>query len=332
MSSAALGAVFLAVFWACASPGDGGAGDGGAGDGNSSASNLDGLEPGVLPDHWIAGLEADEPPIQVHAYNGDLYILRQSKGSHYEAPFMYLIFGEEEAILFDTGSLGDPPVRETVDRVLASWCLEHGREDIHLVVSHTHGHGDHRANDAQFDGRPNTTFVSAKLTDVEAHFGLESWPTQLGEYDLGNRVLDIIPTPGHHPAHIAIYDRRTGLLLSGDTFYPGFLFVFWPNSWPNFRDSTRRLAAFAEAHPVAMILGCHVEMTQEPKHAFAYGTPVHPDERVLPLTVEDLLELDAAVQAMGDDPRIEAHDSFIVYPAWKAERFGAPPAVDDETK
>ena len=45
------------------------------------------------------------------------------------------------------------------------------------------------------------------------------------QYDLGDRVLDIIPIPGHQPAGIAIYDRRTAILLTGDTFYPGRLYV-----------------------------------------------------------------------------------------------------------
>ena len=115
---------------------------------------------------------------------------------------MYLIFGDEKVILLDTGSRGNPPLRETVDQVLKDWCEEKGRDDIHLIVSHTHGHGDHRANDKQFQDRPNTTFVSSRLDAVKEFYGIKEWPTQLVELDLGNRIVDVIPTPGHHRAHL----------------------------------------------------------------------------------------------------------------------------------
>ena len=39
----------------------------------------------------------------------------------------------------------------------------------------------------------------------------------------------------------------------------------------------------------------------------------HPDEHPLELTMEHLLELRGAVEAM-DEPAIEVHDDFIVYP------------------
>ncbi len=344
MSTGLLAVAFVALFLACTTPRvaeHGGvehkdasvtADVNGSNTSEESSPDLTSLEAGTLPDHWIDGTDESEPAIQVHAYNDDLYILRQSKRTNYEAPFMYLIFGAKNAILLDTGSRGDPPLRATVDTVLKKWCAREGRDDIHLIVGHTHGHGDHIANDHQFDDRPNTTFVSARLKSVKDFYGITDWPNQLVEFDLGQRILDIIPTPGHHRAHLVFYDRRTGLLLSGDTFYPGFLFVFRPQSWPDFRASTRRLVEFVDRNPITTILGCHVEMTNKPKYAFAYRTKEHPNERRLELTVADLKELDAAVASMGDEPRIEPHDSFIVYPAWKAERFGAPPPVGDPTK
>jgi len=324
MKTALLAAAFALLFWTCAVP--------------STTSMVPeplptaSLEPGSLPEHWINGTDENEPLIQVHAYNDDLYILRQSKRTDYEAPFLYLIFGDEKVILLDTGSRGKPPVRETVERVIKEWCAKNNRDDIHLIVSHTHGHGDHRANDYQFRDRDNTTYVSWRQNRMQEFFGITDWPTQLVEYDLGNRVLDVIPTPGHHRAHLVFYDRRTGVLLSGDTFYPGFLFVFRPADWQPFRDSTKRLVDFVRKHPIATILGCHVEMTDQPKHAFAYRTKQHPDERVLELTVADLEELHATLEAMDDKPYIEPHDSFIVYPAWQAERFGAKPPVDGDKK
>ena len=65
--------------------------------------------------------------------------------------------------------------------------------------------------------------------------------------DLGGRVLEIIPTPGHHPSAVAIYDEATGMLLTGDTVYPGRLYV---QDFPAFQDSLRTLCDFSASHPV----------------------------------------------------------------------------------
>jgi hydroxyacylglutathione hydrolase len=62
------------------------------------------LNPGTLPKSFVE--PAHNPPLwQVHAYNNNTYILRQSAVTDYEKPFLYLLFGDEKAYLFDTGSL-----------------------------------------------------------------------------------------------------------------------------------------------------------------------------------------------------------------------------------
>lgn len=62
------------------------------------------LVPGVLPESFVEP-EHDSPLWQVHAYNNNTYILRQSGLTDYEKPFLYLLFGDEKAYLLDTGSL-----------------------------------------------------------------------------------------------------------------------------------------------------------------------------------------------------------------------------------
>ena len=63
-----------------------------------------GLLPGVLPASWITGGPncATVPDWQIHEYNEDFYILRESGCINYEKPFLYLIFGQDKAILEDT--------------------------------------------------------------------------------------------------------------------------------------------------------------------------------------------------------------------------------------
>ena len=43
---------------------------------------------------------------------------------HYEAPFMFLLFGGSRALLLDTGATADPrffPLRRTVDAIIDGW-------------------------------------------------------------------------------------------------------------------------------------------------------------------------------------------------------------------
>jgi hydroxyacylglutathione hydrolase len=126
-------------------------------------------------------------------------------------------------------------------------------------------------------------------------------------------VLDVLGIPGHQSAHIALYDRQTGLLLTGDSVYPGHLFI---TNWTEYRASIRRLAQFVAAHPIAHVLGAHVEMTSTPKVAYPYTTVFQPDEHVLQLTAANITELDAAVQAAGAATPSQdiVLDDFIVEP------------------
>jgi hydroxyacylglutathione hydrolase len=181
-------------------------------------------EAGSLEVQWRHGVrrrkDSTEPKIQVHRYDEHTFILRQSKTASYEAPFLYLLFGNERALLLDTGAVADParcPVRETVDGLIESWLAAHPRASYGLVVAHTHGHGDHVAGDGQFDGRPDTTVVARDQDSVAGFFGFTSWPEQVVELDLGGRVLEVTGIPGHHAASMAMYDPWTGCLLTGDT-------------------------------------------------------------------------------------------------------------------
>ncbi len=82
------------------------------------------LERGVLPTHWLSqGNKCMEiPDWEVHEYNKDLYILRQSPCTDFEKPLIYLFFGKDKALLADTGSANGnlvPFLRETMNRWLA---------------------------------------------------------------------------------------------------------------------------------------------------------------------------------------------------------------------
>lgn len=143
------------------------------------------------------------------------------------------------------------------------------------MVAHTHGHGDHIAGDAQFADRPRTEVVGPSLKEVTDFFGIEAWPECQGELDLGGRVLDLLPGPGHQEAAVVFHDRHTGLLLTGDSLYPGRLYV---QDSAVFTATVDRLLAFCEATPVTHILGCHIEMTTTADVDYPRGTTYQPDE------------------------------------------------------
>jgi glyoxylase-like metal-dependent hydrolase (beta-lactamase superfamily II) len=246
----------------------------------------------------------------VHAYNPDLYIIRESGCTNYEKPFLYLFFGRERALLQDTGA-GETNVREIVDQTISEWLKRNARQSIPLLVTHSHGHGDHKSGDAQFVNRLNTTVVPLTQEGTVQAFGINHWPEDTGSIDLGGRILDVIPIPGHQSLSLAFYDRRTGVLLAGDTLYPGRLYVA---DFPVFAASIQRLVDFTRDKPVAHILGCHIEQSSTPFLDYPVGTKYQPEEHVLELSRAHLLELNDAVQRLKMEPARYATRDFTIWP------------------
>jgi hydroxyacylglutathione hydrolase len=275
-----------------------------------------------LPDldvGWIHGSEAakynTDPDIQVHACDEHTYILRQNKAVHYEAPFMFLLFGASKALLLDTGATANPrffPLRRTVDEIIESWLAAHPHpDDYGLLVLHTHSHGDHVAADDQFAGRPNTTVIGAARDAAWPYFGFADHPESVAQVDLGDRVIDCFATPGHHQAAVTYYDRRTGILFTGDTIYPGRLYVF---DWPAFVRSIDRLVAWCAAQPVTYLLGCHIEMTTTPGQDYPVGWTYQPEETPLQLTTDHLKQLQATLKANNLQPGRYVLPEMIITP------------------
>jgi glyoxylase-like metal-dependent hydrolase (beta-lactamase superfamily II) len=261
---------------------------------------------------WINGTAASEPPMQVQRIDADTMVIRQSVKTNFEAPFLYLLFGRDAVLLLDTGA-GGLAVRPTIDRVIADWQARHGGRPLRLIVAHSHAHGDHIAGDAEFADRPDIVIVGHSPADVAAFFGIRAWPDTIGRYDLGGRTLDIIPTPGHEPSHIMVYDRRTHLMLSGDMLYPGRLYVP-ADQIDTLRASSARLAAFARTHRIRALLGAHIEMTTTPGQDYPMRAPEHPDEHALALSPDAIGQLQAAIAAEPAVPVIERRADFILYP------------------
>ena len=249
--------------------------------------------PGSPAAQWNVGAEdcakASQPPLQVHAYEPQTFILRQSLCASFEGNFIYLLVGSDKALLIDTGAIADPqkmPLAKTILELLP----EKDGKQLPLLVTHTHRHSDHRAGDPQFASLPSVQIVPFELEGVRTFFGFTDWPNGIAHLDLGDRTVDVIPTPGHNETHLAFYDNKTGILFSGDFLMPARLLI---QDAAAYRESALRVVDFLKTRPLTHILGAHIELNTA-GHAYRFGSHYHPDEHRLELTREDLTALPAA--------------------------------------
>lgn len=207
-----------------------------------------------------------------HLYDGVSLI-----SEPYVRPFyrcnLWHIQGRDRDVLVDSGS-GLVSLREQLP-----WLTQ---RPLLAVASHTHF--DHIAGHHEFDerlvhpaeadilARPDgdNTLARAFVDDAmfEAHPGC---PLCYAEYrvkaapatrlieegdvlDLGDRVLEVLHTPGHSPGGISLWEARTGTLFSGDIIYDGPLIEDAYHS--NLDDYARSLARLREL-PVRTVHGGH---------------------------------------------------------------------------
>ena len=191
-----------------------------------------------------------------------------------EETISYLILGEKQALLFDTG-MGISDIRK-VTRQLTR---------LPIVVLNSHTHNDHVGGNWQFETvygmDTDFTRTNAKGSrqdaqeelgpgmicgDLPKSFDANSYATRPwkisrflhdhDKIDLGGRTLEILSTPGHTPDAISLLDRERGLLFSGDTYYPAPIWLFRPEtSLDDYVASVKRLAALAPQ--LKLVLGAH---------------------------------------------------------------------------
>jgi glyoxylase-like metal-dependent hydrolase (beta-lactamase superfamily II) len=198
-----------------------------------------------------------------------IYEPRQS-----EATIGYLIVGSNRAALFDTG-MGIGDLKKLTVQLTS----------LPIVVLNSHTHQDHVGNNWQFPTvygmdtaftRNNAKGSSAAAQkeiapgevcgDFPAGFDAKTYATRpwtITKYihdgeviDLGGRSLEVIATPGHTPDAICLFDKANGLLFTGDTYYPGTIWLFAPETdLAAYAASVHRLALLAPH--VKQVLGAH---------------------------------------------------------------------------
>ncbi len=281
--------------------------------------SCDGPVAGNLAFRWTYGSNVAaknrDPRVQVVQYNEDTFVLRQNVCVHWEAPFTYLLFGNKGALLIDSGATADAkhyPLRDTVDAIIARWGQARGRKTVPLTVALTSGE-DIAQNQGlvQFAGRPDTTIVPTPLEVMKRFYGLgSSWPSGTGKIDLGDRVIEVIPTPGTHKDGVTFYDPYCDFLFTGDLLFPGKINI---GNDRDFVASLEQLKAFSASRPVKWILGGHIEMMFVPGKYYARFANYKPYERVLemvPALIDEAIQYGREVQ--GKDMMLIRPD-FVLF-------------------
>ena len=71
---------------------------------------------------------------------------------------------------------------------------------------------------------------------------------------LGDRVIEVIHTPGHSPGHMCFWEEKTGYLFTGDLAYRGMLTAWFPSTDPEaYLKSLETVAAL----PVKKVFPAH---------------------------------------------------------------------------
>lgn len=192
----------------------------------------------------------------------------------FEETISYLILGHARALLFDTGmGIGDLKA------------LTSNLTTLPVTVLNSHTHNDHVGDNWQFDtvygmdtdftrqnAKGSKTDAQAEITpgeicgtlpegfDRSAYatrpWHVTKWLHDHDSIDLGGRTIEVIATPGHTPDSICLFDHARGLLFSGDTYYPGPIWLFRPETdLVAYGRSVRKLAALQPQ--VRLVLGAH---------------------------------------------------------------------------
>ena len=191
-----------------------------------------------------------------------------------EETISYLILGEKQALLFDTG-MGISDIRKVTGE------LTH----LPIIVLNSHTHDDHVGGNWQFetvfgmDTDFTRTNAKGSRQDAQDELGpgmicgelpqgfdskaYATRPWKISRFlhdhdkvDLGGRTLEIISTPGHTPDAISLLDRAHGLLFTGDTYYPAPIWLFRPETnLDDYVASVKHLAALAPQ--LRLVLGQH---------------------------------------------------------------------------
>jgi glyoxylase-like metal-dependent hydrolase (beta-lactamase superfamily II) len=214
----------------------------------------------------------DETWFEVYKIAPGVFALYEPHQS--EETISYLIVGTKQALLFDTG-MGIGNIKAVVVRLTSR----------PIVVLNSHTHDDHVGGNWQFlfvfgmdtaftraNAKGSRADAQAEIAKDQlcgalpknfdpARYSTKPWKISLPVRDgfkvnLGGRTLEIIATPGHTPDAISLIDRENGLLFTGDTYYPGEIWLYRPET--NLRAYMFSVMKLSQLVPqLKLVLGAH---------------------------------------------------------------------------
>jgi glyoxylase-like metal-dependent hydrolase (beta-lactamase superfamily II) len=96
-------------------------------------------------------------------------------------------------------------------------------------------------------------FLTEEPCDFPADFNVNDYYL----FELGERTIQVLHTPGHSPGHMCFYEKDRGYLYTGDLIYIGELFAYFPSTDPvAYMNSIRKLKLL----PVTKILPAHHDL------------------------------------------------------------------------
>jgi glyoxylase-like metal-dependent hydrolase (beta-lactamase superfamily II) len=217
-------------------------------------------------------IHVSDPWFEVYRVSPGVFAIYEPH--QFEETIGYLIAGEKQALLFDTG-MGISDIKKVVDELTT----------LPVVVLNSHTHNDHVGGNWQFSTvygmDTGFTRANAKGSHEDAQSELDpgsicgnlpkgfdaktyaTKPWHISHFiqdgdkiDLGGRTIEILSTPGHTPDAICLLDRSNGLLFTGDTYYPAPIWLYRPETdLDAYVASVKHLAALAPQ--VKLVIGAH---------------------------------------------------------------------------
>lgn len=201
-----------------------------------------------------------------------------SEYKHWEETHSYLLIGNGESLLIDSG-MGIGNILNEVNKLT--------KNPVTVVSTHTHWDhiGGHKLFDHFFVHEDEEiwingafplpldyikTLVIEEPCEIPKDFNVECYQIFQGTADrilkdhdmieFGGRKLEVLHTPGHSPGHMCFYESQTGYLFTGDLIYEGKMIAFFPTSDPaQYKESVDKLSTL----PVKRLLPAHHKLDIE---------------------------------------------------------------------
>jgi len=171
------------------------------------------------------------------SYLGErLYSIEEPRS--YQRNVSYLVLGENRALMFDTGCgenevKGNYKIKYIIDQITT----------LPVTLIQSHFHFDHNQNIHEFEriAFPDLPDLRERVTeegrfqftqddlfegDYPSEITVDEWFPLETDIDLGGQVIQLVHVPGHSDESVAIRIPSSKIILLGDFFYNGALFLF----------------------------------------------------------------------------------------------------------